>query len=175
MHLVSNVEGTLRPDKRAIDLFLSAFPAGTLSGAPKIRAMELIDELEPSRRGPYGGAVAYFGFSGSLDSCIAIRTVVLKSDQAYIQAGAGIVYDSVAETEYEETLSKSAALKRAIELAKERLDGHEAVISTSEARRDPLLRSGEREEQGDSSSRAPQSDGEMTAARRNDSREGTSS
>ena len=121
MHLVSIVEATLREDKRAIDLFLSAFPAGTLSGAPKIRALELIDQFEPTRRGPYGGAVAYFGFSGSLDSCIAIRTVVLKDDVAYIQAGAGIVYDSVPETEYEETINKSAALKRAIEIAKSRL------------------------------------------------------
>ena len=121
MHLVSSVEAELRDDRRAIDVFLSTFPAGTLSGAPKIRAMELIDELEPTRRGPYGGSVAYFGFSGSLDSCIAIRTAVLKDDVAYIQAGAGIVYDSVPESEYEETLSKSAAMKRAIDATRSRL------------------------------------------------------
>ena len=116
MHLVSNVEAGLREDKRAIDLFLSTFPAGTVSGAPKIRAMQLIDRFEPTRRGPYSGAVAYFGFSGSLDSCIAIRTVVLKDDVAYVQAGAGIVYDSVPEKEYEETVNKSAALRRALAL-----------------------------------------------------------
>lgn len=121
MHLVSHVEGELRDDMRAIDLFLSAFPAGTVSGAPKIRAMELIDRLEPDRRGPYAGAIAYFGFSGSLDSCIAIRTVVLEDDLAYVQAGAGIVYDSIAENEYDETVNKSAALRRAVTLTKARL------------------------------------------------------
>jgi anthranilate synthase component I len=120
MHIVSNVEGKLREDMRAIDLFLATFPAGTVSGAPKIRAMELIDALEPTRRGPYAGAVAYFGFSGSLDSCIAIRTAVLKDDVVHIQAGAGIVYDSVAESEYDETVNKSLALRRAVDLTLQR-------------------------------------------------------
>ncbi len=114
MHLVTNVEGTLRDDRSPVDLFLSCFPAGTLTGAPKIRAMELIDELETVRRGPYGGAVAYFGFSGNLDSCITIRTAVLANGRVYVQAGAGIVYDSDPAREYQETLDKSAALRRAI-------------------------------------------------------------
>ncbi len=117
MHLVSNVRGTLKAGLTPIDVFLSCFPAGTVSGAPKIRAMELIDELEPARRGQYAGAVAYIGFSGNLDSCIAIRTIVLEGDRAFIQAGAGIVYDSDPEQEYEETMTKSAALKRAVEVA----------------------------------------------------------
>jgi len=118
MHLVTNVEGTLRDDRTPVDLFLSCFPAGTLTGAPKIRAMELIDAHETTRRGPYGGAVAYFAFSGNMDSCIAIRTIVLSKGQASIQAGAGIVYDSDPAYEYEESMSKSAALKQAINVAK---------------------------------------------------------
>jgi len=118
MHLVTNVEATLRDDRTPVDLFLSCFPAGTLTGAPKIRAMELIDEHETTRRGPYGGAVAYFAFSGNMDSCIAIRTIVLFKGQASIQAGAGIVYDSDPAYEYEESMSKSAALKQAISIAK---------------------------------------------------------
>lgn len=125
MHLVSDVKAHLVEGSSAIELFLSAFPAGTVSGAPKIRAMELIDELEPTRRGPYAGAVAYFGFGGSLDSCIAIRTILLKDGKAWVQAGAGIVYDSVAEREFEETMNKSAAMRRAIELAA-------AVVSTGD-------------------------------------------
>jgi len=119
MHLVSNVRGRLRDDRNPIDAFLSAFPAGTVSGAPKIRAMELIDTLETTRRGPYAGAVAYIGFSGNLDSCIAIRTIALARDRAWIQAGAGIVFDSVPEREYEECVNKSAAPKRAVDVAKE--------------------------------------------------------
>jgi anthranilate synthase component 1 len=118
MHLVTNVEATLRDDRTPVDLFLSCFPAGTLTGAPKIRAMELIDAHETTRRGPYGGAVAYFAFSGNMDSCITIRTIVLSKGQASIQAGAGIVYDSDPAREYEETMSKSAALKQAISVAK---------------------------------------------------------
>jgi anthranilate synthase component 1 len=118
MHLVTNVQGTLRDDRSPVDLFLSCFPAGTLTGAPKIRAMELIDEHETTRRGPYGGAVAYFGFSGNMDSCIAIRTIVLENGHASVQAGAGIVYDSDPAREYEEAMSKSAALKQAISVAK---------------------------------------------------------
>src|SRR5437867_2193245 len=118
MHLVTDVTGRLRDDRTPVDLFLSCFPAGTLTGAPKIRAMERIDHFEKTRRGPYGGAVAYFGFSGNLDSCITIRTIVLARDQAYVQAGAGIVYDSDPGYEYNECVNKSAALRQAISLAK---------------------------------------------------------
>jgi len=118
IHIVTNVKGSLREDHSPVDAFLSAFPAGTVSGAPKIRAMELIDRFEPTRRGPYAGAVAYAGFSGNLDSCITIRTIVLANDCAYVQAGAGIVYDSEPAKEYEETENKSAALRKAIAMAK---------------------------------------------------------
>ena len=118
MHLVTNVRGRLRGGQTPVDAFLSCFPAGTLSGAPKIRAMELIDRFETVRRGPYGGAVAYFSFSGNLDSCITIRTIVLARGRASIQAGAGIVYDSVPATEYEECVNKSMALRAAIALAR---------------------------------------------------------
>jgi anthranilate synthase component 1 len=118
MHLVTDVHGQLREDHTPVDAFLSCFPAGTVSGAPKIRAMELIDELESVRRGPYAGAVAYFGFSGKLDSCITIRTITLANDRAYVQAGAGIVFDSDPGTEYVETENKSLALRRAVSVAK---------------------------------------------------------
>jgi len=118
MHLVSDVSATLRDDRTPVDAFLSCFPAGTLSGAPKIRAMELIDRFEKTRRGPYGGSVAYFGFSGNLDSCITIRTIVLAKDRAYVQAGAGIVYDSDPAYEYDECVNKAKALRSAISLAK---------------------------------------------------------
>jgi anthranilate synthase component 1 len=117
MHLVSSVTATLRPGASAVDAFLSAFPAGTVSGAPKIRAMEIIDELEPLRRNAYAGAVIYAGFSGNLDSCIAIRTIVLERDRALLQAGAGIVWDSVPELEHQECANKAAALGRALRLA----------------------------------------------------------
>jgi anthranilate synthase component I len=118
MHLVSNVSGTLKPDKDALDALFACFPAGTLSGAPKIRAMEIIDEIEPVRRGIYGGALGYIDFSGALDTCIVIRTVVCNSGTAYIQAGAGIVADSVPATEYDETMNKARALLTAINDAK---------------------------------------------------------
>jgi anthranilate synthase component 1 len=118
IHMVTNVKAKLRDDRTPVDAFLSTFPAGTVSGAPKIRAMELIDQFEPTRRGPYAGAVAYIGFSGNLDSCITIRTIVLANGRAYVQAGAGIVYDSDPAKEYEETLSKSAALRKSIAMAK---------------------------------------------------------
>ena len=118
MHLVTDVRGRLREEHTPVDLFLSCFPAGTLTGAPKIRAMELIDRFETARRGPYGGAVAYFGFSGNLDSCITIRTVVLAGDRASVQAGAGIVYDSDPASEHQECVNKSMALRQAISLAK---------------------------------------------------------
>jgi anthranilate synthase component I len=123
MHLVSSVRGTLRPEASALDFFLSAFPAGTVSGAPKISAMKIIDRLEPARRNAYAGAVAYFGFSGNLDSCISIRTVSLEDDEAVVQAGAGIVFDSDPAAEYEETVNKSAALRRALAMARAVLDG----------------------------------------------------
>jgi len=122
MHLVTDVRGRLREDRTPVDLFLSCFPAGTLTGAPKIRAMELIDRFEKTRRGPYGGAVAYFGFSGNVDSCITIRTIVLARDHAYVQAGGGIVYDSDPAYEYNETVNKAAALRQAISLAKAMLE-----------------------------------------------------
>jgi len=118
MHLVTDVQGKLRDDRTPVDAFLSCFPAGTLTGAPKIRAMELIDRFEKSRRGPYGGAVANFGFSGNLDSCITIRTAVLAHDRAFVQAGGGIVYDSDPAYEYNECVNKAAALRKAISLAK---------------------------------------------------------
>jgi anthranilate synthase component 1 len=117
MHLVSNVVGKLRSDLDAFDVLAAAFPAGTVSGAPKVRAMEIIDELEPSRRGIYAGAVGYVDFSGNLDTCIAIRTIVVKDGKAHIQAGAGIVADSVPEREYRETMHKAQALVRAVRSA----------------------------------------------------------
>jgi anthranilate synthase component I len=118
MHLVSAIEGTLKAGLSAMDAFRACFPAGTLSGAPKIRAMEIIEELEPTRRGTYGGSVLYADFSGNLNSCIAIRSMLLQGDQGYIQAGAGIVADSVPEKEYEESVNKARALVRAIERAR---------------------------------------------------------
>ena len=117
MHIVSNVMGELRKDVDALDALFACYPAGTVSGAPKIRAMEIIDELEPTRRGPYAGAVGYIDFSGNMDTCIAIRTMILKNGKAYVQAGGGIVFDSVPENEYQETVNKSRALFRAVELA----------------------------------------------------------
>ena len=122
MHIVSDVTGKLRGDRDSFDVLRASFPAGTVAGAPKIRAMEIIDELEPVRRGPYAGAVGYFSFSGNLDTCITIRTIVIKGNQAYIQAGAGIVADSVPEREYQETLNKAKALIKAIEIAQRGLE-----------------------------------------------------
>jgi anthranilate synthase component 1 len=117
MHLVSNVRGELADGLDCFDAFRATFPAGTLTGAPKIRAMEIIDELEPVRRGIYGGAVGYFAFSGNMDTCITIRTIVVKDGQFYVQAGAGIVADSVPEREYLECVNKSRAMLQAIRLA----------------------------------------------------------
>jgi len=117
MHLVSSLRGRLRPDVDCFDALMACFPAGTLSGAPKIRAMEIIDELEPTRRGLYAGAVLYLDFSGNLDSCIALRTLVAKNGRAYIQAGGGIVADSVPEREYQETVNKARAVVKALEIA----------------------------------------------------------
>lgn len=121
MHICSTVTGRLQPGKSAFDALRACLPAGTLSGAPKVRAMEIIDELEPHRRGPYGGAVGYVDFSGNMDTCIALRTMVLKGQTAYLQAGAGIVADSVPATEREETLNKAMGLLRALEIAETQL------------------------------------------------------
>ena len=121
MHITSNVTGTLSPGKTAFDALRAGLPAGTVSGAPKVRAMEVIDEVEPQRRGPYAGAVGYVDFTGNMDTCIALRTLVLKGSTAYVQAGAGIVYDSDPATEYEETLSKARGLLKAIEIAQTQL------------------------------------------------------
>jgi anthranilate synthase component 1 len=117
MHIVSNVTGTQAPGTNAFDIFAASFPAGTVSGAPKIRAMEIIDELEPCRRGIYAGAIGYFGFDGNMDLCIAIRTITMKNNRALIQAGAGIVADSIPEKEYQETINKMSALRMALETA----------------------------------------------------------
>ncbi|HUB28886.1 MAG TPA: anthranilate synthase component I [Terracidiphilus sp.] len=119
MHIVSTIEGRLRPELTAVDALRACFPAGTLSGAPKVRAMEIIEELEPARRGTYGGAVLYADFSGNLDSCIAIRSLLAKDGKGFVQAGAGIVADSVAELEYKESLNKARAVIHAIEQARE--------------------------------------------------------
>ncbi len=118
MHLVSSIEGRLRPELTAVDALRACFPAGTLSGAPKVRAMEIIEELEPARRGNYGGAVLYADFSGNLDSCIAIRSLLVTSGKGHIQAGGGIVADSVPELEYRESMNKAQAVIRAIERAR---------------------------------------------------------
>ncbi len=120
MHLVSRLEATLRDGLDPVDALRSCFPAGTLSGAPKIRAMEIIEELEPARRGIYGGSVLYADFSGNLDSCIAIRTLFMHGRNGYIQAGAGVVADSVPQTEFDETVNKAKAVVRAIERARQR-------------------------------------------------------
>jgi anthranilate synthase component 1 len=117
MHLTSIVEGKLADDRDRLDALASCFPAGTVSGAPKVRAMQIIRELEPSGRGLYAGAVGYLDFAGNLDFCIAIRTVIMSKGHAYVQAGAGIVMDSNPAAEYEETRDKAKALLRALELA----------------------------------------------------------
>ena len=122
MHIVSNVRGRLSGKRDAYDVIRACFPAGTVSGAPKIRAMEIIDELEPTRRGPYAGAVGYFGFSGNMDTCITIRTLVIKKNIAYIQAGGGVVADSDPASEYQETVNKAKAMMRAVEMAEVGLD-----------------------------------------------------
>jgi anthranilate synthase component 1 len=119
MHIVSTIEGKLKPELTAVDALRACFPAGTLSGAPKVRAMEIIEELEPARRGTYGGAVLYADFSGNLDSCIAIRSMLATGGKGYVQAGAGIVADSVPELEHAESMNKAQAVIRAIERARE--------------------------------------------------------
>ena len=122
MHITSNVTAQLAEGYDAFDALRACLPAGTLSGAPKVRAMQIIDELEPHRRGPYAGAVGYVDFTGNMDTCIALRTIVVQGNQAYIQAGAGLVADSVPASEYQETLDKARGLLTAIELTKRRLD-----------------------------------------------------
>jgi anthranilate synthase component 1 len=122
MHMVSGVRGHLEPHRDAFDLFAAAFPAGTLVGAPKVRAMEIIDELEPARRGVYGGTVGYFGANGAMDQAIAIRTLVFRDGKYRYQAGAGVVADSLPHREYDEVLAKGAALERALLMASEGLD-----------------------------------------------------
>ena len=119
MHIVSNVSGKLVSDKDAFDVIRATFPAGTVSGAPKVRAMEIIEEIEPVRRGPYAGAVGYFGFDGNMDTCIAIRTVYIKDDKIYLQVGAGIVSDSKPSFEFEETINKAKGMLRAIQVARD--------------------------------------------------------
>jgi anthranilate synthase component 1 len=123
MHIVSNVTGRLKEGKNAFDVLSATFPAGTVSGAPKIRAMEIIDELEPVKRGVYSGAVGYIGWSGNLDTAIAIRTAVIKDKTLHIQVGAGIVYDSIPRNEWDETMNKGRAIFRAVAKAEAGLDG----------------------------------------------------
>jgi anthranilate synthase component 1 len=122
MHLVSHVEGVLQPGLTNFDVLRATFPAGTLSGAPKVRAMEIIDELEPVKRGIYGGAVGYLSFAGDMDLAIAIRTGIVKGNLLYVQAAAGIVADSVPETEWKETEAKARAVLRAAEQVEDGFD-----------------------------------------------------
>jgi anthranilate synthase component 1 len=117
MHIVSNVEGKIAPDRDAMDALIAGFPAGTVSGAPKIRAMEIIDELETERRGIYAGAIGYFSANGAMDTCIALRTAVVKDGVMYVQAGGGVVYDSDPEAEFQESCNKARALIRAAQEA----------------------------------------------------------
>ncbi|KKO20580.1 MAG: anthranilate synthase component I [Candidatus Brocadia sp.] len=131
MHITSSVCGELEEGKNAFDSLKACLPAGTLSGAPKIRAMQIIDEIEPAKRGPYGGAVGYFDFFGNMNTCITIRTILLKGNDAYIQAGAGIVADSVPEREYEETVNKAKGLLRAIEIAEKITQERDEVLAGS--------------------------------------------
>ncbi len=133
MHIVSNVEGKLKPDMSAMDVLRATFPAGTLSGAPKIRAMEIIDELEPVKRGVYSGAVGYLSWSGNMDTAIAIRTAVIKDQTLYIQAGAGIVYDSIPEKEWDETMNKARAIFRAVAMTESGLASSDPCSGDMEA------------------------------------------
>jgi anthranilate synthase component 1 len=122
MHLVSDIQAQIAPGNDCFDLLKATFPAGTLTGAPKVRAMEIIAELEPSRRGPYGGAVGYFSYNGNMDFCITIRTMLIQDGKVFLQAGAGIVADSDPETEYRETLSKAEGMVQAVRLAENGFD-----------------------------------------------------
>jgi anthranilate synthase component 1 len=127
MHIVSNVTAGLKPGLDAIDVLRATFPAGTVSGAPKVRAMEIIEELEPTRRGVYSGAVGYIGWNGNMDTAIAIRTAVIKDKKLYIQAGAGIVADSVPRNEWNETMNKARAIFRAVAMASAGLNGRQGA------------------------------------------------
>ncbi len=131
MHISSNVEGRLRPGLDAFDALRASLPAGTVSGAPKVRAMEIIDEMEPTRRGPYAGAVGYIDYGGNMDTCIALRTIVIQGNKAYVQAGAGIVADSNPESEYQETLNKARGLLKAIEITERRQTATQASGSAA--------------------------------------------
>jgi anthranilate synthase component 1 len=124
MHLVSNVEGDLKQGLDAFDVLASCFPAGTVSGAPKVRAMEIIEEIEPDRRGPYAGSVGYLSYSGNMDTCITIRTLIIKDGKVYVQAGAGIVADSEPQKEYMETINKAKGMMKAVDMAE---DGFEQL------------------------------------------------
>ncbi len=119
MHITSNVTGELADGLTALDALRVSLPVGTVSGAPKIRAMQIIDELEPTRRGPYGGAVGYLDFAGNMDTCIALRTIVWRNGIFDVQAGAGVVADSIPENEYEETINKAKAMLKAVEIAQQ--------------------------------------------------------
>jgi len=138
MHLVSTLRSRLRSDAGCIDALAACFPAGTVSGAPKVRAMEIIEELEPTRRGIYAGAILYLDFSGNLDSCIAIRTMVVKKGLASVQAGAGLVADSVPQREYQETVNKARALIAALEVAH---NARERASPRKQRRRRPARKS----------------------------------
>jgi anthranilate synthase component 1 len=131
MHIVSNVAGALKPGMDAIDVLRATFPAGTVSGAPKVRAMEIIEELEPTRRGVYSGAVGYISWSGNMDTAIAIRTAVIKNDRLYIQAGAGIVADSNPRNEWNETMNKARAIFRAVAMASAGFNGRPGIRTCS--------------------------------------------
>ena len=139
IHMVSSVRGTLADGATPMDALKAGFPAGTVSGAPKVRAMQIIDELETVRRGPYAGAIGYLSYGGDLDTCICIRTVVVKDGVAHVQAGAGIVADSDPAREYEETQNKAAALLRAIELAHEEFSSMTTPVDLDPAPREPIL------------------------------------
>ena len=128
MHLVSHVQAQLSSGKDAFDVLKATFPAGTLSGAPKVRAMEIIDELEPSRRGPYGGAVGYFSYTGNMDFCITIRTMMIKDGKIFVQAGAGIVADSDPDEEHQECVNKAMGMMQAIRMAASGLEIAKPVI-----------------------------------------------
>ena len=119
MHIVSQVEGTIAPEKNAYDLMRATFPAGTVSGAPKIRAMQIIAKYEPTQRGFYAGALGYFGYDGNMDTCIMLRTALLKAGQIHIQAGGGVVADSVPASEYQESINKASALFKAVAMAEQ--------------------------------------------------------
>lgn len=132
MHITSNVTGQLKPGNDAFDAIRACLPAGTVSGAPKVRAMQIIDELEPHRRGPYAGAVGYIDYSGNMDTCITLRTIVIQGNRAYVQAGAGIVADSIPAQEYQETLNKARGLLKAIEITEQRIAYRESSQSTDQ-------------------------------------------